>query len=82
MERRQAGCHGQRELYNREMSAQLSTVLHSPCKWRPVSLHGAAQHVSMAATEEEQKGDDEDEGPPPPGSHGRRARSRSRTRRE
>ena len=31
------------------MSASLSTVLHSPCQWRPVSLHGAAQPVSVQA---------------------------------
>ena len=31
------------------MSASLYTVLHSPCQWRPVSLHGAAQSVSAQA---------------------------------
>ena len=62
------------------MSAPLSTVLHSLCTWKPVSLHGAAQPASLEATEEEEKGDDEDEGPPPPGSRGRRARTRRERR--
>jgi hypothetical protein len=46
---RDADRHRQHGEQHGAMSASFSTVLHSPCQWRPVSLHGAAQSVPVQA---------------------------------